>query len=127
MPNNLMSFGVTVDDVDRARHFYEQVFGWHFQPWGPPGFYLIRTGDEQDPGVQGLMHKRRNPVNGTGMIGFECTIAVDDIDRTIRSIESAGGKVVMSKFHIPTVGSGIYFNDTEGNFVGAMQPEEAKM
>jgi len=126
MPNNLQSFGITVDDVPRARRFYEQVFAWRFEPWGPPDFYLIHTGDEKAPGVQGLMHKRREPVNGTGMTGFECTIEVQNIDDTIRAIESAGGKIVMAKFHIPTVGTGVYFNDTEGNFVGAMQPEKPK-
>jgi len=126
MPNNLQSFGITVDDVPRARRFYEQVFAWRFEPWGPPDFYLIHTGDEKAPGVQGLMHKRREPVNGTGMTGFECTIEVQNIDETIRAIESAGGKIVMAKFHIPTVGTGVYFNDTEGNFVGAMQPEKPK-
>jgi uncharacterized protein len=123
MPN-IQSFGVTCDDVARGRRFYEQVFGWRFEPWGPPDFYLIHTGDEQDPGVRGLMHKRREPVNGTGMTGFECTISVEDIDATIQAIEANGGKIVMVKFHIPTVGTGVYFNDTEGNFVGAMQEEE---
>ena len=123
MPNNLQSFGITVDDVPRARRFYEQVFAWRFEPWGPPDFYLIHTGDEKAPGVQGLMHKRREPVNGTGMTGFECTIEVQNIDETIRAIEAAGGKIVMAKFHIPTVGTGVYFNDPEGNFVGAMQTE----
>ena len=123
MPNNLQSFGITVDDVPRARRFYEQVFAWRFEPWGPPDFYLIHTGDEKDPGVQGLMHKRRDPVAGTGMTGFECTIGVQNIDETIRAIEAAGGKIVMAKFHIPTVGTGVYFNDPEGNFVGAMQTE----
>ncbi len=126
MPNNLQSFGITVDDVPRARRFYEQVFAWRFEPWGPPDFYLIHAGDERDPGVQGLMHKRREPVNGTGMTGFECTIEVQNIDETIRAIETAGGKIVMAKFHIPTVGTGVYFNDPEGNFVGAMQTEKPK-
>src|SRR6266496_3179986 len=121
--NNLQSFGVTVDDVDRARRFYERVFSWHFEPWGPPGFYLIQTGDEKNPGVLGLMHKRREPVTGKGMTGFECTIEVGNIDQTIRAIEANGGKIVMAKFHIPTVGTGVYFNDTEGNYVGAMQME----
>ena len=126
MPNNLASFGITVDDVSRARRFYEQVFDWRFEPWGPPDFYLIHTGDERHPGVQGLMHKRREPVTGAGMTGFECTIGVEDIDRTIRTIEANGGKIVMTKFHIPTVGTGVYFNDTDGNFVGAMQYENSK-
>lgn len=123
MPNNLQSFGITADDVTRARLFYEQVFGWRFEPWGPPDFYLIHTGDEKNPGVQGLLHKRREPVNGSGMTGFECTIGVDDIDQTIQAVETAGGKIVMAKFHIPTVGTGVYFHDTEGNFVGAMQED----
>lgn len=123
MPNNIQSFGITVDDLDRARHFYESVFGWRFEPWGPPGFYLIHTGDEKTPGVLGLMHKRREPVAGSGMTGFECTISVANIDETISAIEANNGKIVMAKFHIPTVGTGVYFNDTEGNFVGAMQAE----
>ena len=49
---------------------------------------------------------------------------VQNIDETIRAIESAGGKIVMAKFHIPTVGTGVYFNDPEGNFAGAMQTEK---
>jgi uncharacterized protein len=124
MPNNLRSFGITADDVTRARHFYQAVFGWRFEPWGPPDFFLIHTGDQSDPGVQGLLHKRRQPVQGTGMTGFECTIGVDDIDDIIRAIEANRGTIVMPKFHIPTVGAGVYFNDTEGNFVGAMQYEK---
>lgn len=123
MSNNLRSFGITADNVQRARHFYEQVFGWRFEPWGPPDFYLIHTGDEKEPGVQGLLHERRQPVQGTGMTGFECTFGVENIDVIIRSIEANGGKIVMAKFQIPTVGTGVYFNDTEGNFVGAMQYE----
>ena len=125
MPNNLRSFGITADDVDRARRFYEQVFGWRFEPWGPPGFYLIHTGTAEDPGVQGLLHKRREPVQGTGMTGFECTIGVENVDRIIAAVEASGGKIAMAKFHIPTVGTGFYFLDTEGNFVGAMEYEKA--
>src|ERR1700677_2630636 len=41
MPNNLSSFAIHVDDTDRARAFYEAVFGWRFEAWGPPDFYLI--------------------------------------------------------------------------------------
>jgi predicted enzyme related to lactoylglutathione lyase len=123
MANNVSFFAVHVDDAARGCRFYEQVFGWRFEPWGPPGFYLIHTGDEKNPGIMGALHKRREPVVGKGMIGFECTIGVDDIDATIRAIEANGGKVGMAKFTIPTVGTGCYFHDTEGNWVGAMQYE----
>ena len=123
MPCNVSFFAVHVDDTDRARKFYSQVFQWRFEPWGPPGFYLIQTGDEASPGILGAMHKRQEPRTGGGMKGFECTLSVGNIDETIRAIEAHGGKIAMAKFTIPTVGTGCYFNDPEGNRVGAMQYE----
>lgn len=123
MTSNLRSFALHVDDVDRARRFYEAVFGWTFEPWGPPGFYLIHTGDEADPGVQGLMHQRHEPRTGSGLNGIEPTFGVEDIDAVLAAVEANGGKVTMDKAHIPTVGVLIRFDDTEGNNIGAMAYE----
>ena len=120
MPNNLASFAIHVDDVDRARRFYEAVFGWVFEPWGPPGFYLIHTGDEADPGIQGLMHKRMVPRTGGGLNGIEATFAVENLDPIIAAVEANGGKITMPKAPIPTVGVLIRFEDPEGNDIGAM-------
>ena len=58
------------------------------------------------------------------MIGFECTITVADIDKTLRAIEASGGRLAAPKFHIPTVGTVAYFFDTEGNVAGLRQPEK---
>jgi uncharacterized protein len=124
MPNNLGRFAINADDVPRARDFYQKVFGWTFEPWGPPNFYLIETGEERVRAVGGLLQERRELVAGSKMIGFECTINVDDLDATIRAIESNGGTVIMPKSHIPTVGTVAYFRDTEGNVVGLMQLEQ---
>ena len=123
MPNNLASFAIHVDDVDRARRFYEAVFGWVFEPWGPPGFYLIHTGDETSPGIQGLMHKRQVPRTGTGLNGIEPSFSVDDVDAIAALVEANGGTITFAKGVIPTVGALIRFLDTEGNDIGAMQYE----
>ena len=117
----VVHFEIHAGDPPRAIRFYEKVFGWHFEPWGPPGFYLIRTGTEEDPGLHGAMQGRREIVKGKPMFGFECTVGVDSIDETISLIEANGGKIVMPKFEIPTVGTLIFFEDTEGTVVGAMQ------
>jgi uncharacterized protein len=127
MANNVQFFSIHCEDVQRARHFYEQVFSWRCEPWGPPGFYLIHTGDDKNPGILGALQGRHEPLTGTGMKGFECTISVEDIDKAISAVESNGGKIVMSKFTIPTVGTGVYFHDTEGNHAGAMQYEPDAM
>ena len=37
MPNDVAHFAIHADDCQRAKRFYEEVFGWTFEPWGPPG------------------------------------------------------------------------------------------
>jgi uncharacterized protein len=123
MPNNLASFAIHADDVQRCRRFYEAVFGWRFEPWGPPDFYLIHTGDEEQPGVQGLLQKRQEGRSGGGPNCFECTIAVDNLDALTDAITQHGGRLIMSKAPIPTVGVLTKFEDTEGNVLGAMAYE----
>jgi predicted enzyme related to lactoylglutathione lyase len=121
MPNDLAHFAIHADDCERAKRFYETVFGWQFQPWGPPGFWLIQT---SKGAVGGSLQQRQHAVSGRGMIGFECTIGVEDVRATASAVEKAGGKVVMKPFLIERVGTLIQFQDTEGNSVSAMQYEK---
>jgi uncharacterized protein len=122
MSNNIDFFAINADDVPRARKFYEKVFGWSFEPWGPPNFYLIDTGKEKTA-IHGGLQERRELARGQKMIGFECTITVANIDQAIRAIEANGGRLAAPKAHIPTVGTVAYFFDTEGNVAGIIQPE----
>lgn len=121
MPNNVAHFAIEADDVARARTFYEKVFDWRITPWGPPEFYLIRTGSDGDPGIGGALQRRREPLDGAGNRGFECTISVDSVEATRAKIEANGGRVVMEPYVIVGVGTLIFFLDTEGNRVGAMR------
>ena len=123
MANNVDFFAINADDVPRARTFYEAVFGWSFEPWGPPGFYLIDTGKEPSGAIRGALQERRELAAGQKMIGFECTITVTNIDQAIRAIESNGGRLAAPKSHIPTVGTVAYFFDTEGNVAAVIQRE----
>ena len=111
----LARFAINADNVPRARDFYEKVFGWEFEPWGPPNFYLIKTADPPPAGAGGLLQERRELIPGGRMIGFECSFVVSNLDDTIRAIETNGGTMVTSKFRIPSVCTVAYFQDTEGN------------
>lgn len=108
-------FAINADNVPRARDFYQKVFGWEFEPWGPPNFYLIKTADAPPAGSGGLLQERRELIPGGRMIGFECSFVVQNLDETIRAIETNGGKMITQKFLIPTVCTVAYFQDTEGN------------
>lgn len=125
MANHLSHFAVCVEDTNRARAFYQKVFGWGFEPFGPPGFYIVHTdGPGKGGPVNGAMQKRFEIVPGVMLRGFECTISVPNIDKTIAAIEKVGGEILMPKATIPTVGTMIRFRDSEGNVVCAMQYED---
>jgi hypothetical protein len=121
MRNDVAHFSVNADDVGRARAFYEKTFGWKFDSWGPPDFFLVTTRGPHGEQAQGALQKRRELVPGRPMVGFECTIAVDDVEAAYRAVVKNGGKIVMEKTVIATVGTLFFFEDTEGNVAGAMQ------
>jgi uncharacterized protein len=125
MPANLSHFAIECDDVERAKRFYEAVFGWRIEPWGPPGFYQIFTGTAEHPGVLGALQGRRAALTGTGLRGFECSFGVDSVKQTIAKVVANGGSVAMAEFRIEGVGNGAFFLDTEGNRFAAMQYDPA--
>jgi predicted enzyme related to lactoylglutathione lyase len=121
MSTPIAHFAINADDVDRARGFYAAVFGWQFTAWGSPGFYQISTGGD---GVRGALQRRRELIEGKPTIGFECTVAVDDVDAVTKTAVANGGRVLMERTTIVGVGHLVFLADPEGNIVGAMQYDE---
>lgn len=113
-------FAINADDVPRARRFYEEVFGWTFTPWGPPGFYQTR---DSGGGHLGALQGRRS-IQGQVMPGMELTFGVDDLAATVAAIEAHGGTILMQPFRLEGVGELIFFSDSEGNIAGAMQYDQ---
>jgi predicted enzyme related to lactoylglutathione lyase len=118
-------FAINADDVDRAKRFYANVFGWKFQAYGPPGFYMVdQASAPLDVPIRGSLQKRREIVPGVAMRGFECTISVDDIQAAAAAITANGGEIVMQICTLAGVGRLLFFRDPEGNITGAMQYDE---
>ena len=121
MPNDVAHFAINANDCQRAKAFYEAVFGWSFQAWGPPEFWLIETSPE---GIRGALQKRRVPLTGSGTNGFECTVAVDELEPILAAVVEHGGKVTMPPMKLETVGTLAMIEDPEGNVLGAMRYDE---
>jgi predicted enzyme related to lactoylglutathione lyase len=119
--NNVAFFAIHCDDVERARRFYGEVFDWKFEAWGPPGFYLVHTGTDEQPGILGAIQERHEPLDGKGMRGFECTISVDDLPEIKRRLGEQGATILYDEVEIPTVGTLVQFLDSEGNVCNAMK------
>lgn len=118
MPPTFRHFALNADDVQRAKEFYETVFGWEFTPYGPPNFYqILNAGD----GFIGALQERRELVQGKPMFGFENTFGVEDVRATLKLVESTGGRILMQPFLIEGVGEIAYFEDSEGNVCGVAQ------
>jgi predicted enzyme related to lactoylglutathione lyase len=124
MPNPLRHFSIGCDDVERGRTFYEHVFGWHIEPWGPPDYYLIFP-DFPNRGVTGDLYQRQNRGATDGHHGFVCTFGVEDLQPIVTAVVAQGGYIEDSEYRIEGVGNLVYIRDTEGNRVGVMRYDHA--
>ena len=121
MKNNLSHFAIYIDDIDRVKSFYSNLFGWDYNSYGQDDFLQIKDSSDDDAKLIGALQSRKYSPIDEKIIGFECSVAVEDIDAIISKIEANNGKIVMPKTEIPYVGWLVKFLDTEGNIVCAVQ------
>lgn len=113
----VIHFEISADDPERALKFYADVFGWQFKKWeGSKPYWLVTTGPDSEPGINGGMFVRQGP-----MTGHVNTVGVDSIDEAVQKVISAGGEVALAKMAIPGVGWLAYCKDTEGSIFGLHQ------
>ena len=122
----VVHFEIHADDPQRAVNFYQNVFGWQINKWeGPEDYWLVKTGANNEPGINGAILQRRGPINGDAVIAYVCTIDVPDIDEAIAKATSQGGTVALPKMPVPGVGWLAYYKDSEGNIFGMLQTDAA--
>ena len=118
----VVHFEIHAAEPERAVKFYEKVFGWTFQKWeGPMEYWLVTTGPDDQPGINGGLMKRRGEIDGQAVIAYVCTVDVPDLDASIATVEANSGTVAVPKMPIPGMGWLAYYKDTEGNIFGMMQ------
>jgi uncharacterized protein len=122
-------FEIQADDLERAKAFYAEVFGWTYEDYsavtGQP-YWGVTTGDLSDPGINGGIMPRPAPApgDGTATNAGILTMGVDDFDAAAAVIEAAGGRLVQPRTALPGMAWQGYFLDTEGNRFGIHQPDE---
>lgn len=125
--SRVVHFEVHADDLDRAKAFYAEVFGWQYQDYGAftgSPYWGIITGPDDDMGINGGMLKRPAPIAAdAGVTAYVCTIGVADFDATAAKILAAGGSVAGPKTALTGMAWQGYFLDTEGNTFGVHQPD----
>jgi predicted enzyme related to lactoylglutathione lyase len=110
-------FEIYVQDMARAKAFYEKVLQTTFQRLESPGLemWMFPMLDDK-PGCTGALVRMEGKDSGSGgtIIYFSCADCAVEAGRAAQH----GGKVVKEKFSIGDYGFISFVEDTEGNMIG---------
>jgi predicted enzyme related to lactoylglutathione lyase len=119
MKHTIVHFEIPADDVERAKKFYGELFGWQFS--SPPGFehyWTFMTGDEDDAG--GGMMVREAP--DQGIVHY---FQVESVADHVAKAEKLGAKTVMPRAPVPGMGWFAQLADTEGNIFALWESDKS--
>jgi predicted enzyme related to lactoylglutathione lyase len=124
----VVHFEIHAGDPERAIGFYSKLFGWRFQKYdGPVDYWLVTTGEKEKPGIDGGLLRRigpnPDPKAPTPVIGYVCTIDVENVDATIAEAQKLGGSIALPKNAIPGLAWLAYARDPDGNIFGVYQTD----
>lgn len=121
MERNLVNwFEIYVDDIERAKKFYEAVFEVTLEKLPGPvegiEMWSFPMGDMNTPGATGAIAKMEGvkPGGKSTLIYF----MTEDCAATAAKVIGAGGTVMREKFSIGQFGFIAIALDTEGNTIG---------
>ncbi len=116
--NSVGWFELYVQDMARARRFYESVFQTKLTPFESPGNLemLAFPRDDDATGAPGALVRMDGVESGGSgtLVYFSCEDCADELDR----IESAGGSIHRGKTSLGPHGFMALAIDTEGNRFG---------
>ena len=127
----IVHFEMPADDIERAKKFYTDLFGWKIEKW--PGtsskdsssssmeYWIVSTTDDKGnkaPIGGGLMKRQGQHQQITNFID------VNSVDEYSSKIEKLGGKVVVTKMAVTVIGYFAVCHDTENNSFGIWETNE---
>jgi uncharacterized protein len=124
--NKVTHFEFPWDDKERAKTFYETVFGWKPFEWEQLGYTSWQTGPidkKMQPAEPGFINggsSKRDPQMPHPMFYVD----VENIDETLKQIVANSGAIVRDKIPLGENGAMGYlawFKDSEGNILGLSQ------
>ncbi len=117
MKHNMVGwFEIPVANMERAKSFYDTVFGIEIQIQDFGGTLMgLFPSAENKSGASGslIQNKAYVPSDSKGVLIY---FSSEDINTEINRVEAAGGKIVQQKTQIsPDIGYMALFIDCEGN------------
>ena len=114
----VIHFEIPANNTERAVNFYRKAFGWKIENYGNMDYWLVSTGEDKEPGINGAIAEK-DQTHPTTIN----TVSVQSYDEALKKIKEAGGEILTPKMTVPAVGYMAYCKDTEGNIFGMMQTD----
>jgi uncharacterized protein len=123
--NTFVYFEIPADDLERARHFYEELLDWDIISMSEQGFegfegyWSVLVSDDFTDMQGGMMERDVLFPQPRFYIG------VKSLDESVEKLQELGGSIVMPKTAVGDMGWTVLFEDPEGNVFGLWQTNPA--
>lgn len=117
-------FQIPIDNVERAKKFYNDVFGWEITSFPELNYHAavtVPTDERGQPTTSGSINGGLVQRGTHGQEGISIVVTVESIDDYLKKIRSAGGKMTVPKTPVGNFGFFAQLSDTEGNILGLWQ------
>ena len=109
-------------DLDAARRFYAQAFGWAFRTQPALGGVFTRVGVDGRDFAASMYPLRRAQLEAGVPSHWTPYVRVADTEAALRRALEAGGRTVVAPLEVPGVARIALIEDTVGALVGLWQP-----
>ncbi|MEJ2272082.1 MAG: VOC family protein [Candidatus Bathyarchaeota archaeon] len=127
MDHTIVHFEIPAKNAVELGKFYSQLFDWKIihSPVEGMDYWIIQTvptdenGMPQRPGVNGGLFEKQPGQERMNAVNY---IAIENIDEHLNKVTDLGGKILVPKQEVPTVGFIAVVIDPDGNQFGLLQP-----
>lgn len=105
---------LTTSDVDAAKTFYGQLFGWSFEdaPMEEMTYTMVKANGEEVAGMMTIPAEAGPMPPAWGIY-----VTVDDVGAAAEKAVALGGKIFVPPMDIPEVGRFCVIGDPQGAFI----------
>lgn len=104
---------LSVTDIERAKRFYGEAFGWTFTDYGPD-----YVGFAKGEGAEAGGFTKVDAVTAGGPLVI---LYSEDLEASLEAVKEAGGRVTVEPFSFPG-GRRFSFSDPSGNELAVWTP-----
>ncbi len=115
MPAEIVHIEFKSANFTRTAEFYARLFDWQTEQNGSGSYMKVNGGGVPSGAASSTGWIRADLIQSPGPVAY---VAVDDLDKTLQSVEEAGGRILVRSQPFAGGGEVALFADPDGNILG---------